>query len=349
MDTQREEWLKLTKETPIEPALPICDPHHHLWDYPDDLPEDRVSPSARHKRHYLLGDLLKDLGGGHNIVRTVFIECRTMYKKDGPLEMRPVGEVEFVQGIAAQSLSGLYGNTAVAAGIIGFADLTIGSAVAPVLETQISASKNRFRGIRYITTWDASSDIASRVNRPKVLLEPKFREGFAYLNKYNLSFDAWLYHPQIPDLVDLARAFPDTPIILNHIGGPIGIGPYAGKRPEVFEVWKRGIAALAGCPNVVVKLGGLGMPLGGFGWHERPKPPGSTELAKAMAPYYNWCIEKFGTDRCMFESNFPVDGISYSYTVIWNAFKRMTQNFTPGERSALFHDTAVKVYRLARS
>ncbi len=348
METSRQEWQKLTKEAPLEPSLPICDPHHHLWDYPDNLPEDRVSPSARHQRHYLLSDLLKDLGG-HNILQTVFIECRTMYNQNAPPALRPAGEVEFVQGIAAQSLSGLYGKTEVAAGIVGFADLTLGSAVAPVLEAEISAGKNRFRGIRYITTWDASSDIASRVDRPKVLSESKFREGFAYLKKYNLSFDAWLYHTQIPDLVSLAKAFPDTTIILNHIGGPIGIGPYAGKRKEVFEAWKKSIAALAACPNAVIKLGGLGMPLGGFGWHAAPKPPGSAEVAKAMAPYYNWCIEKFGVNRCMFESNFPVDGVSYSYTVIWNAFKRMTKDFTPAERSALFHDTAVRVYRLAKS
>ena len=347
MTTPREEWLKSTNEEPIDPGLPICDPHHHLWDYPDELPENRVRESARPRRHYLLKELLDDTGKDHNIRQTVFIECGAMYKKDGPQELRCTGETEFVQGIAAQSASGLYGDTAVAGGIIGFADLTLGRAVAPVLEAQIAASRNRFRGIRYITTWDASPDISSRVKTPHVLSDPKFREGFACLHQYNLSFEAWLYHPQLPDLIDLARAFPDTLIVLNHIGGPIGIGPYAGKRQAVFQEWKRGIAALAACPNAVVKLGGLGMPLTGFGWHERPTPPNSVELAKAMAPYFNWCIEKFGTKRCMFESNFPVDKISYSYTIIWNAFKRISQDFSPGERSALFHDTAVKTYRLA--
>ena len=349
MATQLEEWLKLTKEEPIDPGLPICDPHHHLWDYPVELPENRVRESARHWRHYLLKELLDDILKGHNIRQTVFIECGAMYKKDGPPELRCIGETEFVQGIAAQSASGLYGDTAVAGGIIGFADLTLGSAVAPVLEAQIAASPNRFRGIRYISTWDASPSISSRVKTPNVLSDPKFREGYACLNKYNLSFEAWLYHPQLPDLIDLARTFPDTLIVLNHIGGPIGIGPYAGKRQAVFQAWKRGIAGLAACPNAVVKLGGLGMPFTGFGWHERSTPPNSAELASAMAPYFNWCIEKFGPDRCMFESNFPVDKRSYSYTVIWNAFKRIVEDFSPGERAALFHDTAVKVYRLART
>ena len=346
MATQREAWLKLTKENPIDPDLPICDPHHHLWDYPDDYPEDQITPSHRHIRHYLLKDLLEDIGGGHNIIQTLFIECRSMYRKNGAPEMRPVGETEFVQGIAAQSASGQYGNTAVAAGIVGFADFTLGSAVASVLEAQIAASRNRFRGIRYITTWNANPEIDSRVKTPDFLSNPKFREGFGYLRRYKLSFDAWLYHPQLTDLVKLARAFPDTPIILNHIGGPLGAGPYAEKREEVFREWKQGISELATCPNVVVKLGGLGMPRNGFGWHERAKPPGSAELAEKMAPYYLWCIEKFGTKRCMFESNFPVDRVSYSYTVAWNAFKRIARGFSPSERADLFHDTAVKVYRL---
>ena len=347
MMTQREAMLMSKREDPIDPDLPICDPHHHLWDHPDDFPEDRIRVSHRHVRHYLLKELLEDTGGFHNILQTVFLECRSMYRKDGPLELRPIGETEFVQGIAAQSASGQYGNTVVAAGIVGFADLTLGSAVAPVLEAHIAASRERFRGIRYTSTWDASKDIRSRMKTPTLLSNPKFREGFAYLHKYNLSFDAWLYHTQLMELVGLAKAFPDTPIILDHVGGPLGIGPYAGKREEVFQEWKRGIVALSLCPNVMVKLGGLGMPLTGFGWHERSTPPNSAELAEAMAPYYTWCINHFGADRCMFESNFPVDKVSYSYTTIWNAFKRISKDFSPTDQAALFHDTAVKVYRLS--
>ncbi len=229
---------------------------------------------------------------------------------------------------------------------MGFADLTLGAAVEAVLEAHIAAGRARFRGIRHISIWDASPDIISNMRAPKLLLDPKFREGFACLRKYGLSFDAWLHHTQIIELVDLAKAFPDTTIILDHVGTPLGVGPYAGKRKEVFKEWKRGIAALAGCSNVAVKLGGLGMERCGFGWNKRTTPPGSAELAQTMAPYFLWCVEQFGVERCMFESNFPVDKESYSFIILWNAFKRISKPFSPGERAALFHDTAVKVYRL---
>ena len=343
---KREAWLKLVNEEPIDPGLPICDPHHHLWDYPDHIPDDNVPPVVRPFRHYLLGQLLADTTGGHNIVQTAFIECHSMYRNGATKEMRPVGETEFVQGIAAQSASGRYGSTQVAAGIVGFADLTLGDAIEPVLEAHISASQNRFRGIRYRTIWDASSEINSTIKDPNLLASLKFREGFGLLHKYKLSFDAWLYHAQLPGLVALARDFPDTTIILNHTGGPLGIGPYSGKRDEVFQDWKGGITALSCCPNVYIKLGGLGMPMTGFGWHKRPTPPNSKELAIAMEPYFYWCIERFGTNRCMFESNFPVDRISYSYTILWNTFKLISRNYSLIERAELFYNTAVHAYRL---
>ncbi len=332
MATELEAWLALTIEDPIEPELPICDPHHHLWDRPNN--------------RFLLEELLQSIAGGHNIVATVFVQCGSMYRKDGPLEMQPVGEIEFVQGIAAQSASGQYGTTRVAAGIVGFANLTLGAAVAPVLEAHIAASRNRFRGIRHISAWEASADIVSHADNPELLSDPKFREGLACLQDYGLSFDACVYHPQLMELVDMARAFPDLPIIVNHVGDPLGVGPYAGKRAEVFQEWKPGIAALATCPNVVMKLGALGMPNRGFGWYQQTKPPGSAELVEAMAPYYLWCIEQFGANRCMFESNFPVDKVSYSYTVLWNAFKLISKDFSAADRAALLHDTAVRAYRL---
>lgn len=334
MATNPTAWLQLTAEEVLDPLLPICDPHHHLWDYPQN--------------RYLLDELLQDTGGGHNVAETVFVECMAMYRKAGPRAMKPVGETEFVQGIAAQSASGQYGPTAVAAGIVSFADLTLGAAVEPVLEAHVAASRNRFRGIRHATSWHASPDIRNAHTQPPegLLFDAKFREGFARLQKLGLSFDAWLYHTQLFDLVDLARAFPDTTIILNHVGGPLGIGPYIGKRKEVFEDWRRGIAAVAACSNVVVKLGGLTMTMCGFDWHKRDKPPTSAELAETNGPYYLYCIEQFGVKRCMFESNFPVDKASCSYTVLWNSFKRLTHNFSPEERAALFHDTAARVYRL---
>ncbi|MFC1952321.1 amidohydrolase family protein [Chloroflexota bacterium] len=327
-----EAWQKLTLEDPIEPELPICDPHHHLWDHPNN--------------RYLLDEVLQDMGGGHHIVQTVFIECKSMYRKDAPKEMQPVGETEFVQGISAQSASGQYGATAIATGMVGFVDFTIGKAVEPVIEAHLATGKRIFRGIRYMTTWDATPKIAASVIPPKLLMNSKFREGFACLKKYGLSFDSWLFFHQLMELVDLARTYPYIPIILNHIGGPVHIGPYAGKRDEVLKEWKHGITELATCPNVSIKLGGLGMPRCGFGWHERSTPPTSVELAEAMSPYYLECIEKFGVNRCMFESNFPVDKLSYSYTVIWNAFKRITKDFSPDERAALFYDNAIRIYRL---
>ncbi len=345
MSAQQRNWLELTKEDALEPDLPICDPHHHLWDYPDNLPEDKVPVFARQPRHYLLPDILEDIGG-HNIVKTVFMECNSMYRKSGPQELRWVGETEFVQGIAAQSASGLYGDAEVAAGIVGFVDLTLGDAAGPVLEAQLAASPNRFRGIRHISTWDAANNLTSRSRIPNLLSESKFRQGFAKLHNYGLSFDAWLYHTQLGELSDLAKAFPGTQIVLNHIGGPLGLGTYAGKRDAVFQDWTKGIAELSECPNVAIKLGGMGMPIMGFGWHERQKPPTSTELAEGMAPYLSWCIDKFGPNRCMFESNFPVDKKSYSYSVLWNGFKRFSSRFSRQERATLFHDTAVRIYRL---
>ena len=220
--------------------------------------------------------------------------------------------------------------------------------MAQVLEAHLAASPNRFRGIRHSTTWDESEAIRSDA-RPGLLADSAFRRGFACLQRYGLSFDAWLYHPQLPELVELARAFPDVTIILDHIGGPLGVGPYKGKRDEVFQAWSKGIADLSTCPNVTVKLGGFGSTRSGYDWHERAVQPASAELADTMAPYFDFCIEKFGVHRCMFESNFPVDKASYSYVAIWNAFKRITQSYSAAERQALFHDTAARVYRIANT
>jgi predicted TIM-barrel fold metal-dependent hydrolase len=333
MTSERDTWLQLTTEAPIDPDLPICDPHHHFWDRPDS--------------RYLLDELLEDIGGGHNITETVFIECSSMYRKDGPDLMSPLGETEFVQGLAAMSASGGYGDTKAAAGIVSYADLSAGAAVTEVLEAHIAASSNRFRGVRNSSCWDEDTNIRSYKNPKRHLLaDPGFREGFAALDKLGLSFDAWLYHTQLTELADLARAFPNVPIILDHIAGPLGIFSYEGKQAEVFEHWKAGMVDLATCPNVVIKLGGFGMPLGGFEWHKRDAPPSSEDIAKVMGPYYRHCIELFGVDRCMFESNFPVDKVSSSYTVLWNAFKRIAEGFSDTEKASLFRDTAVRTYRL---
>jgi predicted TIM-barrel fold metal-dependent hydrolase len=325
----KTEWLALTTEDALEPELPICDPHHHVWEYPGS--------------RYLLDELLEDLGGGHRIVSTVFVECLQKYREGGPEILRPVGETEFVDRLANENNSPVQ----IAQGIVGFADLTRGPEVAAVIEAHIEAS-NRLRGFRYTTAWDKSDKVHNaHTNPPEALLQDaQFREGLACVHKHGLVFDAWLYFHQIPELIELAQAFPDLCIILNHIGGPLGIGPYADKRAEVFKLWRSHIAELARCENVIVKLGGLTLTMMGFGWHKGEAPPGSVELAEAMAPYYHSCIDYFGADRCMFESNFPVDKASCSYTVLWNAFKRLSVKYSESERADLFHDTASRVYKL---
>jgi predicted TIM-barrel fold metal-dependent hydrolase len=259
--------------------------------------------------------------------------------------MKPIGEVEFVNGVAAMAASGLYGETKVAAGIMGFAELQLGSRIKAVLEAQIEAAPDRFRGIRRTGAWDSEPRV-TRAKTPELFLDTKFREGFAALASLGLVFETVCRHPQLAEVVDLARAFSDTTFVLNHLGGVVGIGAYAGKREEIFAEWSKSLAALATCPNIVIKLGGINMDYSGFGWHEKPEPPTSEALCAATGRYYETAIELFGPDRCMFESNFPVDKISCSYPVLWNAFKRMTAAYSVDERAKLFHDTAKRVYRL---
>jgi L-fuconolactonase len=331
----RPEWLALRQKEILEPELPIVDPHHHLV--------DRANTGR-----YLLPELLADTGSGHNITATVYLEWLSMYRADGPIALRPVGEVEFANGVAAIADSGTYGRTRVCAGIVGYADLMLGAQVEPVLEAMIMAGGGRFRGIRYISA--SHPDEAARgssVNRPSgLLMNAKVREGFARLHPLGLSFDAWMYFTQLGELVDLARAFPATLIVLDHVGGAIGIGPYAGRRDAVFAEWKQSIGELARCPNVHVKLGGLGMRLFGFDVHTGATPPSSEQLATLWRPYIETCIEAFGPERAMFESNFPVDKGGGSYHVFWNAFKRLAQGCSAAEKTALFSGTASKFYRL---
>jgi predicted TIM-barrel fold metal-dependent hydrolase len=330
---ERELWLEQVTEPVLEPDLSIVDPHHHLWDFPTN--------------RYFLDELLRDTGSGHRVIATVFVECGSMYRADGPRAFKPIGETEFVNGIAAQSASGRYGDTRACLGIVSFADLMLGAEVEPVLQAHIAASP-RFRGIRHAAAFDKSPDIRrSHTSPPPDLYgEKSFREGFAKLGELGLSFDAWNYHHQIPALTKLARAIPSVTIILDHFGGPLGIGPYEGKRAEIFPQWKTDIAELARCPNVVAKIGGINMPANGFGWHKRPKPATSDELVAATRDYYLHTIDTFGPQRCMFESNFPVDKASCSYSVLWNAFKKIAAGCTAEEKAAMFHGTAAKVYRL---
>jgi L-fuconolactonase len=277
---------------------------------------------------------------------TVFIEARAMYRPDGPVELRPVGEVEFVQGLAAASASGVYGPCRAAAGIVGRADLKLGDRVEPVLEALHAASPNRFRGIRHTVTWDPHPEIESR-EKESVLATAEYQAGARVLAQMGLSLDTGLCFPQLPELAAFAKAVPELTIVLNHLGGLTRIGPYANRDEEVLAAWRRGIAGLADCPNVNLKLGGIGMPRMGFDWHTRDKPIGSEELATSMTPLMSYCIEQLGPDRCMFESNFPVDKVSFSHHVLFNAFKRFSKGYSAAERAALFHDTAARAYRLS--
>jgi predicted TIM-barrel fold metal-dependent hydrolase len=333
-------------EKVLEPDLAICDPHHHLWDFPGS--------------RYMLEDLLEDTaGGGHKVESTVFIECGSFYRAGAAPGWEYVGEVEFVNGVAAMAASDrgnpLAGNAGGRAypvlaceGIVGRADLAMGAAVEPVLERMVRAGNGRFRGVRHAGGWDLSDGVRnSHTNPPQGLYaSAAFREGFARLSALGLSFEAWQYHPQLPEVTDLARAFPETLIVLDHVGGPLGVGPYAGRRDEVFEGWRAHIAELAREPNVWVKLGGLGMTICGFGHHKRDVLPGSAELAEAWRPYIETCIEAFGPKRSMFESNFPVDRASCSYANLWNAFKRITADASATEKAQLYRDTARRFYRL---
>jgi L-fuconolactonase len=333
-----DDWLNQVQEETLDPDLPICDTHHHLWDFKTE----RVDP------RYFIEEFEQDAQSGHNIVSSVFIECNAMYRADGPEEMKPVGEVEFANGVAAMGASGLYGSTKVAAAIIGHAELSLGSKVKGVLEALVEAAPDRFRGIRRIGAWDPDPRInwGRGIKGPGYYLGAEFREGFAELQSLGLIFEGVCRHPQLPDFIDLARAFPDTTMILNHLGGVAGVGPYAGKRDEIFEEWRGRIIELAACPNIIIKLGGINMEYCGFGWHEQPVPPTSEALCEATRRYYETAIEHFGPARCMFESNFPVDKVSCSYDVLWNSFKRLTSDYSPDDRALLFHDTAARVYQI---
>lgn len=328
-------WLDRGLEDAIEPELPIIDPHHHFWD--------------RGGQRYLGPELLADLATGHNVQATVFVECMSMYREAGPEALRPVGETEFVASMAGTVTTGAGRICDVAAGIVGFADLTLGAAVDEVLAAHVAAGRGRFRGIRHASQWEGRGDVVTFRNPPPGLLgQPAFRAGFARLAAHDLAFDAWLYHPQIDELVDLARAFPETRIVLDHVGGPLRIGSYARELDAVFRDWARAIRALGTCPNVVVKLGGFGMAAtSGFDFHLWLAPPSSAQLADAWRPFTDTCIDAFGPHRTMFESNYPVDKVSYSYGVMWNAFKRLAAGCSSAEKADLFSGTAARTYRIA--
>jgi L-fuconolactonase len=333
MKTDKAAWLAATIEDPIDAGEEIVDPHHHLWDFPTGT--------------YLLPELHVDTGAGHNVAQTVFVECGAGYHEDGPEHLRPVGETSFVLG---QALESEKTEGSVIAGIVSFANLSLGGGVEEVLSAHDEAGDGRFRGIRHATSWDASSDIHEAHTRPPqgLMADAEFRAGFAKLGEMGFSFDAWLYHAQVTDLVDLVAAVPDTPVVLDHLGGPLGIGPYVGQRDAVREVLRPALSALAEHEQVVVKVGGIGMSLYGVGLNRLPAAPSSSHVAEVWSEDIRWCIETFGANRCMFESNFPVDRQGCSYTVLWNAFQRISDEagYSASERADLFAGTARRFYRL---
>ncbi|QKS00622.1 amidohydrolase family protein [Sphingomonas sp. CL5.1] len=332
--TVRPDWLASYTEEVIDPGQALIDAHHHFYD----------RPGAR----YLLHDMLDDIASGHDLRATVFVQARAMYRASGPEEMKPVGETEFANGVAAMSASSGYGPTRFCAGIIGSADLMSGDAVQPVLEAHVAAAPARFRGIRHTAAWDRDTSLLNPAYTvsEEMLDTPAFRAGFAHLAPLGLSFDAWLFFHQLPRLADLARSFPQTAIVLDHCGGVLGIGPYLGKGDEVFARWLAGMRELADCSNLSVKLGGLGMRMCGFGFDARSRPASSRDLAEAWQPWMETAIELFGAGRCMFESNFPVDKGSYGHVVGWNALKRVAAGASQDERDDLCWRSAARFYRL---
>ncbi|MES2493389.1 MAG: amidohydrolase family protein [Pseudomonadota bacterium] len=325
-------WLRLTEEPVIAPEAPIIDAHHHLWT------EANVP--------YLLDEFAADLLSGHNVVASVFVQAHYGYRTDGPAHLLPVGETEKVAALADTAAQ--RGLPRIAEGIVAFADLMRGSAVAEVLEAHEVASGGRLRGIRHSVSRDPEfpDGIVLRPAPEAMLADPAYRDGLREVSRAGLSFDAMLYSRQIPELTALARAMPDLPIVLDHIGCVIGVGPYETRMDEQFAVWRKAMADLAQCPNVVIKIGGFGMIICGARWHEAPAPPSSSALAAAWQRWFDACVGLFGPSRCLFESNFPVDKAMYSYRTLWNAFKLLAADLSDDERHALFAGTAARAYRI---
>lgn len=350
--------LHLTASEPIiEPDLPIIDAHHHLWYLSEaaiaavgrqgNLAAEALAQTFRKYPRYLFDELRADASSGHNIRASLFVNARAMYRATGPEEMKSVGEVEFVNGIAAMAASGTFGDARFCAGIVGSADLTLGDAIEEVLIAHIRAGGSRYRGIRAAgTVYDEDARIFGTGGIARLLLDPRFRAGFKWLHRLGLSFDVLVLEPQLPDVIDLARAFPETQIILNHAGCPVGVGRYAGQRQQRFPTWRDNMRLLSACENVVVKLGGFGSSLGGFEGFMSTPPASSSELAGEWQPYIETCLDLYGVDRCMFESNYPIDSSTCTYAVLWNAFKRCVAGASSNEKRALFSGTAKRVYRL---
>ena len=338
--SNQQEWLDQITEEIVDQDLEIIDPHHHLW--PGTPRTDGVSADNR----YLLEDLWNDTQSGHNVVKTVFVECGQGYYESGSEAMKPVGETKFVVEVAEEAKQDV--SKAQIEGIVGHADMMLGESTREVLEAHLEEGQGRFKGIRHGASWDESDEIRNSHSNPiqSIYLNDEFQKGIEQLDALNLTLDAWNYHKQIKELTELAKCFPNLKIVQNHFGGPLGIGPYAGRREEVFSVWQESIAELAERDNVVIKIGGLAMPINGWGWHKRELPANSDEFIESHGRYYLHAIKCFGVERCMFESNFPVDKRSISYPILWNGFKKIVEDFSTEEKEYLFYKTAAEFYSL---
>ena len=329
------DWLAQVQEEIIDPQLPIIDPHHHLWNGDNQLAGSFP---------YLIENLNEDTFSGHNIVGTIFMECAQGYYSDGEEKYKPVGETEFVVNLMKASKK--LPKTTNIIGIIGYADLMLGGEVKDVLDKHLLKGEGFFKGIRHAAGWDKNAEIHNSHSNPieNIYFNKSFREGAEELIKLNLTFDAWHYHHQIKDLSNFAIKYPELTIIHDHFGGPLGVGPYEGKRVEIFKKWKDDISLLSESKNVYAKLGGLAMPVNGWNFHKQNKPASSDQILDMHHEYYLHTINCFGVERCMFESNFPVDRRSVSYHILWNAFKKMVLDYSDEDKNKLFFQNAKDIY-----
>jgi L-fuconolactonase len=319
------------QEDVLDPTLAIVDPHHHLWPTGYRIPYDAAALHA-------------DLGRGHDVAATVFVECMTSFRPDGDEALRPVGETDFVVRDCPNEATGVAKR--VAAGIVGWADLTRPEEVGRTLDGHLEAGEGRFRGIRFNVVWhERHAHHAGREVPRHFLLDEGYRRGLREVERRGLTYDVWLFHAQLPELADTIDAFSDLTFVIDHLGGPVPDDPTPESRASIFDEWRRNLADVARRPNAVLKVGGVGMPVYGFGFEGSTRPR-STELADAWRPYVHTAIELFGPERCMFESNFPVDKQSFSYDALWNAFKLLTAEVSGDERALLFSGTARRIYKL---
>lgn len=308
----------------------FIDPHHHLWD--------------RGGERYLVDEFSVDLAVVGSPEGTVYVECLNSYRESGSKHLRSLGEAQFFVDLIRDPDSALRN---IVTGFVGNGDLALGHDLADVLDGYADIAGESFRGVRYCVAWDKDERIHTAFETHRgMLLQSNLGDSVAYLRHRGLSLDLWVYFTQLDEVKHFLAKNPGVEVVLNHCGGPIGVGRFAGKREEVFCSWRKGLADVAAHEEVCIKFGGLGMALAGFGWHKRDKWPVISDYVQAWRPYFDVCLELFGPERIMFESNFPVDRKGCDYGSLWSAFLGLADNLSDSERDALFFSTARRVYRL---